>query len=81
MMNFGGMMDYYFQDWLLAPGFMMFGILIVVFFLAFWAWMIVDCAKRNFKSNSNEKIVWILVILFAKVVGALIYFFVVKNRK
>ena len=79
MMNFGGM-NYYFQDWLSFSGFTMFGATIGILFLAFWVWMIVDCAKRNFK-NSNEKIVWILVILFAKIIGALIYFFVVKNRK
>ena len=79
MMNFGGM-NYYFQDWFFMPGFMMFGFVIGALLLAFWVWMIVDCAKRNFKNN-NEKIVWILVILFAKIIGALIYFFVVKNRK
>jgi len=80
MMNFGGMMNYNFQDWFFMSGFMMFGIIIGALFLAFWVWMIVDCVKRNFKKD-NEKIVWILVILFAKIVGALIYFFVVKNRK
>lgn len=81
MLNFGGVMNYYFQDWLFSPGFMMFGTVIGALFLAFWIWMIADCAKRNFKNNSNEKIVWILVILFAKIIGALIYFFAVKNRK
>lgn len=79
MMNFSGM-NFYMQDWFLFPGFMMFGIVIGVLFLAFWVWMIVDRAKRNFKS-SNEKIIWILIILFAKFLGAVIYFFVVKNRK
>lgn len=42
--------------------------------LAFWAWMIVDCAKHE--NEGNTKIVWILVILFAGVVGAPLYFFV-----
>lgn len=79
MMNFSGM-NFYMQDWFLFPGFMMFGITLGILLLAFWVWMIVDCARRNFK-NGNEKIIWILIILFAKVFGAVIYFFVVKNRK
>ena len=36
--------------------------------------MIVDCAK-NEKSEGNEKIVWILVIVLAGWIGALIYLF------
>ena len=79
LMNLGVMMNYHFQDCYM-PGFMMSGIIVGALFLIFWIWMIVDCAKRNFKGQ-NEKIVWILVILFAKIVGAIIYFFVVKNRK
>lgn len=45
----------------------------------FWIWMIVDCAKRRFKSDT-EKIVWILVIIFTSWIGALIYYFVVKRE-
>lgn len=70
----------YYNDWLFMPGFMASGSVIGILLLVFWVWMIVDCVKRNFKKD-NEKIVWILVILFAKIFGALIYFFVVKNRK
>ena len=39
---------------------------------AFWIWMIVDCATREEK----DKLVWLLIILFTHVLGALIYFFV-----
>ena len=42
--------------------------------LALWIWMIVDCA-RNEKTEGNEKIVWILVIVLAGWIGALIYLF------
>ena len=79
MIDFSGMMSYY-HDWFFMPGFMAFGSVIGILFLSFWIWMIVDCAKRTFK-NSNDKLVWIVVIIFAKIIGALIYFFVVKNRK
>ena len=42
--------------------------------LLFWVWMIVDCATHE-KNEGNEKIVWILVVVLAGWVGALIYFF------
>ena len=54
------------------------GMLIGVLFFVFWIWMIVDCAKRNFKS-STEKIVWIIVVVLAGWIGSLVYYFVVKN--
>ena len=55
----------------------MFCLVLAISFSAFWIWMIIDCAKRNFK-NDNEKIVWILIIVLAQFIGALIYFFVIK---
>jgi phospholipase D-like protein len=54
----------------------------VLALLAFWVWMLVDCIQRNFPPNEqNAKIVWILVIVLAGWLGALIYFFVVKKGK
>jgi len=44
--------------------------------LAFWIWMIVDCVKRE--PEGSTKIAWLLVILFAGVVGTPLYFFVRK---
>ena len=43
--------------------------------LAFWVWMVVDCATHE-PSVGNDKLVWIIVIVFGNVVGALIYYFV-----
>lgn len=40
--------------------------------LAFWVWMIIDCAKRKFKNNI-EKIIWLLVVVLGQTCGALIY--------
>ena len=39
----------------------------------FWIWMIVDCAT-NEPVNSNDKIVWLLVIILVHFVGALVYY-------
>ena len=52
-------------------------IALFVFLFVFWILMIIDCAKRDFKKDV-EKIVWILVLIFLQVIGALIYYFVVK---
>lgn len=53
-------------------------ILVGLLLLAFWIWMIVDCAKRKFK-NETEKIIWIIVIVLAQWVGALVYFITIRT--
>jgi hypothetical protein len=40
--------------------------------LAFWIWMLIDCI-RNRGLSDNERIVWVLVIVFTHAIGALIY--------
>ena len=57
--------------------FMLFIIVIGILLFVFWIFMLIDCAKRNFK-NDNEKVVWILVIALLGFIGAAIYYFVVK---
>jgi hypothetical protein len=51
-----------------------------IFALVFWILMLVDCVKRKFKDDT-EKIIWILVLVFTGIIGALIYYFIVKNKK
>ena len=41
-------------------------------FTAFWIWMLIDCI-RNKRLSDNERIVWVLVIVFTHALGALIY--------
>ena len=45
--------------------------------LAFWIWMLIDCLRYE-PPDSLDKLVWVLVILLASVVGAVIYLFVRK---
>ena len=42
--------------------------------LLFWIWMIYECATRE--SNSSEKVLWLLLVILAPLVGSLIYFLV-----
>lgn len=45
-----------------------------------WIWMIVDCAT-NEPAQGNEKIVWILVLVFTHFIGALIYLLVRRPER
>ncbi len=40
----------------------------------FWIWMLVDCATKE--PDNNERLVWVIIIVFTHIIGALIYFFV-----
>lgn len=40
--------------------------------------MIIDVTKRKFKKE-NDKILWILVVILASWIGALIYYFIIKK--
>ena len=54
--------------------------LLVLALMAFWIWMLVDCATKE-PSAGNEKIIWILVIIFTHWLGALIYFLVRRPQR
>jgi hypothetical protein len=42
--------------------------------------MLIDCIKREFK-KSDEKIVWVLVIILTQIIGAFIYYLIVKQKE
>ena len=41
--------------------------------------MLVDCVRRDYKKN-DEKLIWVLIIVFAQIIGAIIYYFVIKQK-
>ncbi len=63
--------------------FLLFGglILLSLGLTAFWIWMLVDCAQAPEKPGSNDRVVWILVIVFTSWLGALIYYFVARQPR
>lgn len=71
-----GIDDLIFWPFALAFGgaMMIFGLI----FIIFWIWMLVDCAKRKFRSDV-EKIVWIVIVAISGWVGSLIYFVVIYS--
>ena len=46
----------------------------------FWVWMLVDCAV-NEPNTGNNKLVWVLIVLFAHVLGAALYLLVRRPRR
>jgi hypothetical protein len=53
---------------------------VAVLAIVFWIWMIVDCAT-NEPAEGNDKIIWILIIIFTHWIGALIYFLVRRPQR
>ena len=46
----------------------------------FWLWMLIDCVQ-NMESKDNDKLIWILVLLFTHMLGATLYFFLVHKKR
>jgi hypothetical protein len=53
---------------------------VLVMLMVFWIWMLVDCATKE-PSEGNDKIIWILVIIFTHWLGALIYYLVRRPER
>jgi sterol desaturase/sphingolipid hydroxylase (fatty acid hydroxylase superfamily) len=47
---------------------------------AFWIWMLVDCATKE-PDTGNTKVVWILIIALAHLIGAAVYYFVRRPER
>lgn len=68
---------------------MFFGFSFLMFFLffgigiagtLFWLWMLIDCATKE-PSEGNDKLIWVIVIIFTNLLGAIIYFFVRRPKR
>ncbi|WP_342304155.1 PLDc N-terminal domain-containing protein [Methanolobus sp. ZRKC5] len=46
----------------------------------FWLWMLIDCAMKE-PSEGNDKLIWVIVIIFTNLLGALVYFFVRRPKR
>ncbi len=66
----------------LGAGFAGFGLVMLLLALlasVFWIWMLIDCLTSS--REAVEKIIWLLVIFFLHILGALIYFFVGRTPR
>ena len=44
----------------------------------FWGWMLVDVLKRE---KFEDKLIWVIVIVFLHFIGALLYYFIIYKKK
>ena len=51
-----------------------------VLILGFWIWMLVDCVA-NEHPGKDDQLIWVLVIVLANWIGAVVYFFVGRKRR
>lgn len=73
-----------------GAAFGIFFIVIMVFYMlfiaaaiagfVFWIIMIIDVAQRTNWENENDKTMWILIVILTGVIGALIYYFMVRKK-
>ncbi len=57
----------------------LFVIVLVLLPSIFWLMQLIDVLRRQFP-EPNNKIIWVLVVLFTHFIGALIYYFVGRKQ-
>ena len=53
-------------------------IALCILFFVFWLMMLIDAIKN---APKDMKLVWIIVIIFTNIIGAIVYYFVEKRKK
>ena len=56
------------------------GVTLALAVVVFWIWMLIDCLTRESKEG-QDRLVWALVIVFTKLVGAALYYFLRYRRR
>ena len=52
----------------------------IILQLVMWIWMLVDCLKYE-PSEGNEKVIWILLMVFLGIIGSLLYYFIRRPQR
>ena len=60
-------------------GVFIFAIIALIVASLFWLWMLVDCLTSALPTM--EKLIWVLVILFTYLLGAILYFVLARGRQ
>jgi len=63
--------------WFFPMWTMVFMFLFIILLLIFWLWAIIDCLTS--KLAASHKLLWLVVIIFFNLIGALLYFIFSKN--
>ena len=62
-----------------AAAMMIFFCVLALAASVFWLWMLIDALVNE--PDTNQKILWFLVIFFLHFIGALVYFFVRRSKR
>ncbi|HJN16508.1 MAG TPA: PLD nuclease N-terminal domain-containing protein [Armatimonadota bacterium] len=64
-----------------GPEIILIGLFGCVGIIGFFIWIgaLIDCVKREF-DGENEKLIWVLIIVLAGWIGALVYLFIGKEK-
>ncbi|PTX97358.1 hypothetical protein DB346_20355 [Verrucomicrobia bacterium LW23] len=46
-----------------------------------WGWMLIDCLTKEPQTESNEKVLWIVIIVLAGCFGALAYLIIRRPQR
>lgn len=59
-------------------------LIVLLFFIIvpaiLWLWAIIDLLKRDF-SNSTNKLIWALIIIFVPFIGSILYLIIGRKQK
>ncbi|MEM5772840.1 MAG: PLDc N-terminal domain-containing protein [Candidatus Aenigmatarchaeota archaeon] len=50
---------------------------LAIFAVVFWVWMLIDCLGRK---KFEDKLVWVIVLIFLNFIGAVLYYILVKSK-
>lgn len=66
---------------LITPGHgLLFWQLSGLFYLGFWVYALFDCVRNEFRGH-NQKLIWIILLLFAPVIGTFLYLSMSRSSK
>jgi hypothetical protein len=64
----------------IGGGFLIVMLLFTLVYFLLWVYCLIDVIRSNFK-DQNMKLVWIVILLFAQLIGPLVYLVLGKTTK
>jgi hypothetical protein len=64
----------------IGGGFLVIMLLFSLIYFLLWVYCVIDVIRSNFK-DQNMKLIWIVILLFAHLIGPLVYLVLGKNSK
>jgi hypothetical protein len=64
----------------IGGGFLIIMLLFTLIYFLLWVYCVIDVIRSNFK-DQNMKLIWIVILLFAHIIGPLVYLVLGKTTK